>query len=67
MFVIHTCPECGGDLEHLVYTTYPPVYVWSCTKCSWKYEEREKIKRVPFVVPESDESDVVDVLESVCY
>ena len=56
--IIYTCPKCGGDLEHLVYTTYPPVYEWHCQKCGWKYEDRDKIKRIPFDLAQPLENEV---------
>lgn len=26
--IIQTCPECGADLEHMVFATYPPIPAW---------------------------------------
>ena len=52
--IIQTCPECGADLERGTYATYPPINVWYCPKCKWKYEKREPIKRVPFEPPKEE-------------
>ena len=52
--VILTCPECGADLEHIVFATYPPIPAWRCPKCGWKYEQRVKIERVPFEPPKEE-------------
>ncbi len=46
--IIQTCPECGSDLEHVVFTTYPPIEAWRCHKCGWEHRYQETIKRVPF-------------------
>ena len=46
--IIHTCPKCGGDLEHIVFATYPPISSWRCPSCGWSFEQQQTIKRVPF-------------------
>lgn len=52
--IIQTCPECGADLEHVVFPTYPPIKVWRCPKCGWEHRYRETIKRVPFEPPKEE-------------
>ena len=47
---IYTCPQCGADLTHFVYTVNPPIDSWSCAKCKWMYEKQRTVKRVPFPV-----------------
>lgn len=49
---IETCPECGADLEHYSLCTNPPIRVWRCHTCGWRYENREKVMRVPFKISE---------------
>jgi len=31
----HLCPKCGGEMknDNIVYTSYPPQYSRTCTKC----------------------------------
>ncbi len=56
--IIYTCPKCGEDLFHYVVTTYPPIPVYKCLKCGWKYEDISNstpVTRVPlnlFNIPE---------------
>lgn len=55
--IIYTCPKCGEDLFHYIITTYPPIPVYECLKCGWKYEDisNSTITRVPlnlFNIPE---------------
>lgn len=52
--IIQTCPECGADLEHMVFATNPPIKAWRCPKCKWEYRHQEKIKRVPFEPPKDE-------------
>lgn len=56
MIVIETCPECGGDLEHSVYTTNPPIPAWRCLRCGWRYEQKPdwRVVRVPFCPPKEE-------------
>ena len=46
--IVYTCPECGSDLEELVYPTYPPIHAKRCNKCGWKIEEEPDIVRIPY-------------------
>ena len=52
--IIQTCPKCGADLEHIVYTTYPPIHALRCKSCSWAHEQKERLLRVPFQEPQED-------------
>lgn len=52
--IVQTCPKCGADLEHIVYTTYPPIPAWRCPKCGWQYEQQVKIERVPWIYADID-------------
>lgn len=49
--IIQTCPECGADLKHMIFATYPPINAWRCSKCGWEYRHQETIKHVPFEPP----------------
>ena len=46
--IIYTCPKCGGQLNHYCVTTFPPIDVWVCRDCDWKYEEKDGIEYRPF-------------------
>ena len=49
MYVIETCPQCGGDLDILVLTTNPPIPARRCRKCGWYWQGKwEMPVRVPF-------------------
>ena len=44
--IIYTCPKCGGDIYHTCICTLPPIDVWACLDCDWKYEEKNGIEDV---------------------
>ena len=46
--IIYTCPKCGGQLNHYCVATFPPIVVWACRDCDWKYEEKDGIEYRPF-------------------
>ena len=46
--IIYTCPKCGGQLNHYCVATLPPIDVWACLDCDWKYEEKDGIEYRPF-------------------
>ena len=46
--IIYTCPKCGGQLNHYCVATLPPIDVWACRDCDWKYEEKDGIEYRPF-------------------
>ena len=49
MYVIETCPQCGGDLDILFLTTNPPIPARRCRKCGWYWQgKREMPVRIPF-------------------
>ena len=49
MIVIETCPKCGGELQHIIFATYPPIPHKRCSNCGWSWTgEMEKVIRVPF-------------------
>ena len=57
MTIIHTCPQCGGDLLDIELTCYPPKRTKSCSNCGWQYtfdDDNDKILRVPFVPANRD-------------
>ena len=49
--IIQTCPKCGHDLQHFEYMVFPPIFVWFCPNCKWKYEKSENVVCVPFREP----------------
>ena len=46
--IIYTCPKCGGQLNHYCVATLPPIDVWDCSNCDWRYEEKDCIEYRPF-------------------
>ena len=49
MMVIETCPKCGGRLDSLVLTSYPPIPAKRCYSCGYYWQgEPEKIVYKPF-------------------
>ena len=42
--IIYTCPKCGGQLNHYCVDTLPPIDVWDCPNCDWRYEEKDDIE-----------------------
>ena len=46
--IIYTCPKCGGQLNHYCVATLPPIDVWACLDCDWRYEEKDSIEYRPF-------------------
>lgn len=48
MYVVETCPKCGGDLDVLVLTSYPPIPVRRCKKCGWYWQGKAEM---PVYVP----------------
>lgn len=46
--IIYTCPKCGGDIYHTCITTNPPIDVWACLDCDWRYEVPDKLEYRPF-------------------
>lgn len=49
MYIIETCPQCGGDLEMLVLTSNPPIPARRCRKCGWYWQGKAETPiRVPF-------------------
>ena len=42
--IIYTCPKCGGQLNHYCVATFPPIDVWTCRDCDWRYEEKDGIE-----------------------
>ena len=46
--IIYTCPKCGGQLNHYCVATLPPIDVWDCSNCDWRYEEKDGIEYRPF-------------------
>lgn len=53
--IIHTCPECGGDLVDYVLTSYPPIPAKKCLKCGWYWRGKpEPITRIPFEPPKEE-------------
>lgn len=58
MKIIQTCPKCGGDLDYFHYTIDPPIPAYRCRKCGWEWKgEPERVIRVPFQPPESEETE----------
>ena len=41
---IYTCPECGSDIYYTCIYTLPPIDVWACRDCGWRYEKKDGIK-----------------------
>ena len=39
--IIYTCPKCGGQSNHYCVATLPPIDVWACPNCDWRYEEKD--------------------------
>ena len=64
MIVVETCPKCGGDLETLVVTTYPPIPKKMCMRCGWCWTGKpEEIVRIPLKDQEvNDETQIQPVL-----
>ena len=58
--VVYTCPECGSDLQFLVYAVYPPIHAAECPKCGWKHEEREELIRIPYEKNGTPANKVID-------
>ena len=55
MQIIYTCPECGGDLQEQILTSYPPIRKVVCHQCGWSYEyPRDDAVRIPFIYPVDD-------------
>lgn len=50
MQIVYTCPKCGGDLEELVLTSFPPQYQKRCKNCNWKTIEKSDdiVVRIPY-------------------
>lgn len=46
--IIYTCPKCGGDIYHTCICTLPPIDVWACLDCDWRYEVPDKLEYRPF-------------------
>ena len=46
--IIYTCPKCGSQLNHYCVATLPPIDVWTCRDCGWRYEEKDGIEYRPF-------------------
>ena len=46
--IIYTCPKCGGDIYHNSILTNPPIDVWGCLDCDWRYEVPDKLEYRPF-------------------
>lgn len=42
------CPNCGGELEHVVNTIYPENTSHVCHKCGWVYDSKEEAIRLLF-------------------
>lgn len=49
MYIVETCPKCGGDLDVLTLTLNPPIPARRCRRCGWYWQGRmETPVRVPF-------------------
>lgn len=53
MRIIQTCPKCGGDLQDIIKTSYPPKAAQICMSCGLEvtYDPEiiaENVIRVPF-------------------
>lgn len=46
--IIYTCPKRGGNIYHTCVCTLPPIDVWVCRNCGWRYEEKDDIEYRPF-------------------
>ena len=46
--IIYTCPKCGSQLNHYCVATLPPIDVWDCSNCGWRYEEKDGVEYRPF-------------------
>ena len=46
--IIYTCPKCGGQLNYYCVATLPPIDVWDCPNCGWRYEEKDGVEYRPF-------------------
>ena len=42
--IIYTCPKCGGQLNHYCVATLPPIDVWDCPNCGWRYKEKDCVE-----------------------
>ena len=42
--IIYTCPKCGSQLNHYCVATFPPIDVWTCLNCDWRYEEKDDLE-----------------------
>lgn len=55
MYVIETCPKCGGDLDILTLTMNPPIPARRCRRCGWYWQGKaETLIRVPFQIKEKN-------------
>lgn len=45
------CPDCGAKVNVLCLSTYPPIYQYKCSKCSYQYEEPENTQRPVAPIP----------------
>lgn len=45
------CDECDEELksDNIEYSTFPPIYIYTCPKCHKKFEFREEYPKVVYV------------------
>lgn len=50
--IIYTCPKRGGNIYHTCVCTLPPIDVWVCRNCGWRYEEKT-VLNIVHSIPQS--------------